>query len=272
MATATARPSSRPLPPQAILNAARLSAQKKRINPRAEPNLVPKNFSNRDPRATFNAERHQAKRFSNPQLMMPSYAAQVTEYAQQEQEEDAQSFIDEENEYMADIAEESTQADDLSLLNRARSQIKNKKDELVQQSLQRAKEELNNFTAKVTDVTAKTASAADIGEMGEVADTLGTGWSIAHVTTTIFDSAFSPEQKKALGHIGLAPLSLEKAWDIFSLTGAVMQIQKWSLTVMVILPFLIIFLVMMAYQACKNDLPCGMALGLKNLLLSLFGT
>ncbi len=174
---------------------------------------------------------------------------------------------------MSDIAEESSAAEDLSLASRARSRLKGKTDELLQQSMQKASEEFETFIAKVkTDMAAKGASAVDDGWFLEVVDTLGTGVSVTQAGLSIFEPAMSPEQKKMLTELGLPPLNPSKTWDIFSLAGTVMQSGKWAFIVTILLPYAIIFILLMGYSACREHLACGLALSLKSLLSSIFGT
>ena len=226
-----------------------------------------------DPVANLNLQRHQAKRYANPSAMMPNYSANAQDLASDQFGGVDESLLDEENSVMSDIADESSAADDLSLARRARSRLKGKADELMQQGTQKASKEFETFMAKVRiDATAKGASALDDGWFLEIVDTLGTGVSVAQAGVSIFEPAMSPEQKETLTKVGLPPLNPSKAWDIFSLAGTVMQAGKWGFIVTILLPYAIIFILLLGYSACREDFACGLALSLKSLLSSIFGT
>lgn len=226
----------------------------------------------RDRVAELQANRHTAQRYANPGASAPrlqELAASVRDEGDEEDVEAADS-IDESAE---DIAEEAAETEDLSMLSRAKSQLKAKADEGMKKMMDKGKKEVEKMTANLkTEGAAKFASTADEGEGLEIADTLGTGVSVGHATLSIFQDSFDDRTKDMLAKAGYPMLQMSNPLDVAIIAGTNMQILKWSFMVTVLIPFCITFIVMSAISACHEDFICKNGAGFLSTVSSFLGS
>lgn len=225
-----------------------------------------------DPAAALNAERHAARQRLSPEAMMPMYAQNIQDDATNDYGEIDTGLLDEEHAAMMDIADESNAADELSLAQRARSNLRARADAWQDNALKKFGDEMEDLLTKArTDAVSKGASAVDSGNFLEIADTAGTGIAAAQLAVSVLAPALSPQQQKFLGRLGLPPLSMGKGWDIFSITGSFVQLLKWSTIVAVIIPFALVMNMMIAYSACKLSPICLIPITIQNAIGSFLG-
>lgn len=226
----------------------------------------------RDPVAELQANRHTAQRYQNPSASMPQLQA-LSEDLREDGDDDDLTAAYDLDESMQDMTQEASQADDLSMLSRVKSQWNAKKEEGMQRIADKAKKEFEKQTRNLqTEGTAKFASAADEGEAFEVADTLGTAVSVGHAGLSIFQDSFDAKTTDVLSKAGFPMLKISNPVDLAIIAGTNMQVLKWSFMVTVLIPFCVIFIVMSAISACYESFACSIGSNILSTISSFLGS
>ncbi len=224
-----------------------------------------------DPVAKLRAHRHAAQRDVNPGASAPQLQTLATSVRDEGDEED-HIAADELDESADAIADEAAQAEDLSMLSRAKSRLKAETDEGMQKIMQKGQKELEKLIANLkTEGSAKFASAADEGEGLEIADTIGTAVSVGHAALSIFQDSFDTHTKDLLAKQGFPMLHMSNPLDVAIIAGTNMQILKWSFMVTVLIPFCLVFIVMSAISSCQADFVCKNGAGLLSTVSNFLG-
>ncbi len=222
--------------------------------------------------AELRARRHAAQRRLSPSASTPQLQIMANDLRNDSDEEDAiaASALEES---MHDIEEESAQVEDLSQMSRTQSALKRQQEDAKRSLMNKGKKELERMISNLkTEGSAKMASAGDQGELLEVADTLGTGTSVAHLGISLFKDSFDDRTKNILAKMGFPMLSMSNALDVTIVAGTQMQILKWSFMVTILIPFCIIFIVMSAMTACHENFVCKNGAGILSSISSFLGS
>jgi hypothetical protein len=226
----------------------------------------------RDHVAELQASRHEAQRYANPGNSAPELQS-LAESVRDDGDEEDRDAADDMNESADEIADEAAQAEDLSMLSRAKSRLKAEADEGMQKMLQKGQKELEKATANLkTEGAAKFASAADEGEMFEVADTAGTAVSVGHAALSIFQDSFDETTKELLAKQGYPMLQMSNPLDVAIIAGTNMQILKWSFMVTVLIPFCVVFIVLSVVTACQESFFCKYGTSILSTVSKLIGS
>lgn len=218
-----------------------------------------------DPAAELREKRMAAQRQINPRASTPELQMMTNSLRRDGDEEDGMA-ADSIEDGMNEIADQAAQVDDISALSKIRAEYEAKKDEFKRKMEEKAKKEFEKVLQKVkTEGVAKAGSAADDGQFFELIDTAGTAISVAHAGLSIFQDGMSNKTRETFTKQGFPMLKMESALDITILSGTFMQVMKWILIVCVILPFSIIFQMIMIGNIIDR-------LPLPKLLFKLFGS
>lgn len=225
----------------------------------------------RDRAAELRAGRHAAQRYANPGASVPQFQALAASV--RDEGDDADHITaDALDESADDIADEAEEAENLSMLSRARSRLKSEADVGMQNMMQRGQKELEKTLANLkTEGSAKFASAADEGEGLGLVDTLGTAVSVGHEALSMFQDSFDQPTKDLLAKQGFPILDPSNALDLAIMAGTRMQVLKWSFVVMILIPFCIVFVVMAAISSCQADFVCKNGVGLLSTISNFLG-
>ncbi len=225
----------------------------------------------RDRVADFQAHRHAAQRYAHAAVSAPQLQ-ELSSSIRDEGDEEDQAAADELEESAEDIADEAAQTEDLSMLSRARAQLKAKADEGMEKMLDKGRKELEKtFQNLQTEGQAKYGSAIDEGELLELVDTVTTAVSVGHVGVSIFKDSFDERTKEALMHAGYPVLEMSNPLDVAIIAGTNMQILKWSFMVTVLIPFCIVYIVMSKITACYADVVCKTSVWYVSTFTSIWG-
>lgn len=226
----------------------------------------------RDRVAELQASRHTAQRYANPRANMPQLQELSNDIREDGDEADLTASYDM-DESIEDMAEQASQADDLSMLSRVKAQMKAKKDEGMQKMMDKGRKKLEKTTANLkTEGAAKFASAADQGEGFEVADLAGTAVSVGHATLSIFQDSFDETAKDMIAKQGLPMLQMSDPLDVAIVAGTNMQVLWTSFKITVLIPFCVIFLVMSAISSCHESFICKNGVGLLSTVSNFLGS
>jgi hypothetical protein len=226
----------------------------------------------RDRVAELQTNRHAAQRYQTPSASMPQLQS-LSENLHEDGDDDDLTAAYDLDESIQDMSEEASQADDLSMLSRVKSQWNAKKEEGMQKMMDKGRKKLEKVTANLkTEGTAKFASAADQGEGFEVADLAGTAVSVGHATLSIFQDSFDETAKDMLAKKGLPMLQMSDPLDVAVVAGTNVQVLWTSFKIVVLIPFCVIFLVMSAISACHESFICKNGVGLLSTVSNFLGT
>lgn len=249
--------------------AATLSLSMMQATPTASQDLdkIPR----RDRVAELRTSQHAAQRYANPGASAPqlqTLAASVRHDGDGEDQDAADALDDS----IDDMTNEAGEADNLSMLSRAKSRLKSETEAGMQNMMQKGQKELEKALANLkTEGSAKFASAADEGEGLGLVDTLGTAVSVGHEALSMFQDSFDQPTKDLLAKQGFPILDPSNALDLAIMAGTRMQVLKWSFVVMILIPFCIVFMIMTAVSSCQTDFVCKNGVGLLSTVSNFLG-